>query len=112
MNGHTPGPWTVESKDGSSVSTTVPMAETRTHGYRVGAQFICDLNDGEYHEYQDGAEQLANARLIAAAPELLEALQELVRLGTSGTGYVSASWIEAHEAARAALSKATGGDHV
>lgn len=38
--------------------------------------------------------------------EMLEALKELVRLGTHGTGYVHADWIEAHEEAKAAIAKA------
>lgn len=45
--------------------------------------------------------QIANARLIAAAPELLEALQGLIMFPL-GTFQV--------EAARQAIHKATGGD--
>lgn len=47
----------------------------------------------------------ANARLIAAAPELLEALEKLARLG-NGEHYGNS---EGNMIARAAIAKATGG---
>jgi hypothetical protein len=62
---HTPGPWNVSfcdddevrSDDGRLLCVTVPL------GFDV--------------------EEKANARLIAAAPELLAALQEIYRMGMS-----------------------------
>lgn len=51
----------------------------------------------------DEAEQQANARLIAAAPDLLEALQAVVKVADRAT-------VE-FDAARAAIAKATGADH-
>ena len=61
--GHTPGPW--------SADVHVPRgsadAEWRIHG---GRELVAIVNDDEYTE--------ANARLIAAAPEMLEALQHFV----------------------------------
>lgn len=67
----TPGPWVSHN---SGVTTEAPVKPNRTHGYGCSNDFVCCLNDGEYHEYSDGEEQVANARLIAASPELLEAL--------------------------------------
>lgn len=63
-NLHTPGPWRVNKKVNTSVEqATAPQ----------GMVLICQCED------PDGArlnkEDAANARLIAAAPELLEALQ-------------------------------------
>jgi hypothetical protein len=50
------------------------------------------------------ARQEANARLIAAAPEMLEALRGLLDPATNEDG---AWYRQAREAARAALAKAT-----
>lgn len=61
---HTPGPWTVEH-DGPSLAFVTAKAETIT-GAKWG--IVCSVtSDFEHGE--------ANARLIAAAPELLEALE-------------------------------------
>lgn len=38
--------------------------------------------------------------------DALEALVELVRLGESGTGYVSAAWIEGHDDAKDVIARA------
>jgi len=79
-------------------------------GYGFGDNgFICDLDDGEYHEYDNRAEMEANARLIAAAPELLEALE---RLCDEQNGppliHYAPDWEEAMDKARAAIAKARG----
>lgn len=71
--GHTPGEW---KYNGYDVVTGAIVAEKRTWGYGCDNDFICDLNDGEYHEYSSKEEQDANGRLIAAAPNLLEACVE------------------------------------
>ena len=61
---------------------------------------------GDRRTYGPGEETTANALLIAAAPELLEALQELVAEAVEVWEYAEDY---AHiERARAALSKATG----
>ena len=108
---HTPGPW--EAIDDRQVVTLAEVETGRTYGYGCENDFVCDLNDSEYHQYRSDKEQAANARLIAAAPELLEALNDLlvwadwhsdrrrsVSMDEPNTG--------ALEKARAALAKATG----
>lgn len=72
---HTPGPWVVIEK-----TTSVGKC------FRVGPHEIVTENHGGICLYDDrtqlnphsAGEQEANARLIAAAPDLLKALEEAV----------------------------------
>ncbi|MBU8970816.1 hypothetical protein KSS88_18390 [Bacillus altitudinis] len=83
----TPGPWT--GKD-------VGVCRQDRAGLQLG--FIMTLDENRV------AECAANAHLIAAAPDLLEALQKMFRAGQKQ------NWNERYEsemnAARAAISKA------
>lgn len=88
---HTPGPW--EVLDGTRVGVTLPSL---TEGCGYDSHCIA-LTYG--HDQRIDAR--ANARLIAAAPELLEALRNYVD-GCSLS-------IDALAVARAAIAKATGG---
>lgn len=81
MSKHTQGPWAATSNDH-------PEQGVYGSGYR-----IAKMTGGEIQRDH------ANARLIAAAPELLEALKDLVNNGI-GT--------EAVKHARAAIAKAEG----
>lgn len=82
---HTPGPWFVlQNPMGSDCIT----AEDCT---------ICSMPDWD-DDYAN--EEAANARLIAAAPDLLEALQGLMHKDCGEPAFF---------AARAAIAKATGG---
>lgn len=93
MSKHTPGPWL---RDGRFVYAL------NEHG--INAMSL-SLPPGIGH-YDDKETQEANARLIAAAPELLEALQHLLEFADqTGRGCSSQE-----EAARAAIAKATGGE--
>ena len=69
MSKHTPGPWQTDQAEHDA-----PYQDIRIH---AGKGSICCvwIDDAPLHDYN--AEQRANARLIAAAPELLEALKEL-----------------------------------
>lgn len=58
------------------------------------------VTDAGFGTWRDGQEQLANARLIAAAPELLAALQGVLRVADRKTAEF--------DAARAAITKALG----
>lgn len=94
MTKFTKGPWVVyaemnvRNQDGEPVAACGPS--------RVG-------NDC------GNAENKANAALIAAAPELYEALQEMTALAEGPTGGVSVSQkIAILAKARAALAKAEG----
>jgi hypothetical protein len=82
---HTPGPWTAEEKNG------------RGMGWKAGPAWLGEKAWSE--------ECAANARLIAAAPDLLEALQEIVS-AADGEGWSQLD--AAFSKARAAIAKATG----
>jgi len=88
---HTPGPWSI---DGEGTNAMVRGADLTIVAVRHRLT-------GQTHE--------ANARLIAAAPELLEALEDLVYLAEAAMREVGEYDIEAELAdARAAIAKARG----
>ncbi len=61
---HTPGPWTIDRLIGRISGGTYPSI--------VGFRVPCSQYEHETAEVE------ANARLIAAAPEMLEALEEII----------------------------------
>ena len=61
MSGHTPGPWLVEGRT---------VYALNDDGYNRFSALVQDA-------HTPGDELEANARLIAAAPELLEALEDI-----------------------------------
>ena len=84
LNGVTPGPWSPTKDSGIPPGAIVTLSDCifdrdRTYGYGCGNNFICSLNDGEYHEYSDPVEQAANARFIAtfAPPTVSRMLAEI-----------------------------------
>ncbi len=93
MSKHTPGPWRIIEIRGRAV-----ILEPEQDGH------VCKISEwaDEYAE-----EQEANARLIAAAPELLEALENLVSLCEAGLNKEYNIEAELSEP-RAAIAKATG----
>ena len=111
---HTPGPWIITRFHHSPAS----IEARDTYGGALAKVYLTDPNT-----HRRTPEYLANARLIASAPELLASLERLVTLmnivgdepfsngvtdstGSMDQGIVIASkWL--HEA-RAAIAKATG----
>lgn len=63
---HTPGPWTFDGDNPANQGFDVALSD----GGAIATAYYCEDGEG-----RDEAE--ANARLIAAAPELLAALKEL-----------------------------------
>ena len=92
MSKHTPGPWEVayQDKNGQSVVKGEHIEVATCWHHCVGSI------EKEMH---------ANARLIAAAPELLEALKEIVD-AADGAGWEQLD--PSFKKARAAIAKATG----
>lgn len=94
MDKHTPGPWEVRTIDDSLGSIDT-----------VGGKFcIAQAQEITVADRNAGSpERRANARLIAAAPELIALLQELVDIEGPQPG--TAIWADK---ALAAIAKATG----
>lgn len=100
MNKHTPGPWVAHQRPSAPIE----------YGHHVTTHdglTVCNVTyqlpvsiDGQVVE----ATRIANARLIAAAPELLEALKELM----VAADRVSAEPVTWLGKARAAIAKAEG----
>jgi hypothetical protein len=98
---HTPGPWHIAfgGMDGDDFAVI---------GSKHSERAVCNLEPRDYTQ--------ANARLIAAAPELLQALDEIVaewdagNIGRITTIPGTPGWEESVGVkwARAAIAKATG----
>lgn len=98
---HTPGPWTVDDqRQRGDIYTTVVI---RPHAQG----FMLATLDAASFTYGDGGMDIeANARLIAAAPELLAALKAVVtHLGGGSFHHLTG---ENAERALAAIAKAEG----
>lgn len=93
---YTPGPWDLQE-----VRTSIGRA------FRIGSGDMLTAGPGcciVYDDYPGNLDnqRAANARLISAAPDLLEALKNLVAIYDDEFGIVAPEM----DAARAALSKA------
>ena len=99
MNSHTPGPWTVHwgMAQGGEGHFIMDSRDLQQFSHIATVTFHDDENDTK-----------ANARLIAAAPELLEACQMLVALEDSGAHDADTRWKRARRDMRAAIAKAEG----
>jgi hypothetical protein len=107
MSAHTPGPWHVGNTNSGNVAIFAEV-EHRQPGYSeaciCAVSPICDATHEDY----------ANARLLSSAPDLLEALQELLNQFDSeihneydGTGMLNDRLSEANHARRV-VAKAKG----
>jgi hypothetical protein len=104
VSGHTPGPWTV-----------VESSDKRQQGYiRCAHKFAPEAEEciavaRVTQRCFDRATTDANARLIAAAPDLLEALRRLAdSISYDRDPAVEPYFREPLKAARAAIAKAEG----
>ena len=99
---HTSGPWRIEFRhDG------FPFGVSSPDTWKHDLDFVCEL-----HRTDTLEELEANARLIASAPELLEALKELNHQMRDVLAYypVPALCVDAAKKADEAIAKATGGE--
>lgn len=92
---HTPGPWEIDDAAFDGLDIVSPQGR------------VAMLNDGEPGE---DTSIWANARLIAAAPDMLAALEALMRWETSALDAEQAAALmdEVCDMARAAIAKAKG----
>ena len=92
---HTPGPWRVAYLDCNRQSVVM--------GEHIEIATCWHHSVGSIEK-----EMHANARLIAAAPDLLEALRVLLSLHEVRAAVTTDAWNAAMEDARAAVTKAVG----
>lgn len=107
MSEHTPGPWGVF--DGVVGGTDARKVFVQpTDAEREFSDIVAEMPMMSHPKDV----QLANARLIAAAPDLYVAANGLLRIltekGELGTGFANGDWIKAIAALTAAVQKATG----
>ena len=91
---HTPGPWFAGVLAGPEMEETISIGPMEKEVHYEDC--LCEVWHGNY-------DAEANAKLIAAAPELLEALEELVESAKC------AGWHPSHiEQAKEVIAKAKG----
>jgi hypothetical protein len=115
---HTPGPWRIETLDGKGFhlpNGTIHQILATVNGYPSTVSTIEEYCEVPHFE----ADRLADARLIAAAPNLLKALQDLADAAQARENPMGdpcallaaqANLRDATRRARAAIAKATGSE--
>lgn len=103
MSAHSPGPWqlqewTVRDSDGAIEGGGLQVVDANGH----------TITAGTYEGSTDTEE--ADARLIAAAPDMLQALRRAV-LALAFAAESSAAMRDDYNAVSAAIAKATGAAH-
>ncbi len=93
MSKHTPGPWGQLGRKRNE-HKTIPLRAIYCEALGYHVAFVSDDRDGETR---------ANARLIAAAPDMLDMLKRLHKAG--------GIWPDLLPALQAVIAKATGEDN-
>lgn len=96
---HTPGPWRFDPENHRIISETAFEDYTDGDDERIPKSIVCLIGA------MGGTDTKADARLIAAAPDLLAALRCL--LDAAPLKYSGKRSVDAREQARAAIAKAT-----
>ena len=124
MSKHTPGPWVVERwqvKHGGCYGWSIRPVRHDTGavtGHQIACQYECPGIEN-FNLPNDGSTDEANLRLIAAAPDLLAALEKCLSAMSMQEGRqseefhippqtASSIWFGAKDEAIAALKKAEG----
>lgn len=90
---HTPGPWKAVFR---------PVADKWDIRAHDGQLFLF-----ESYGFESSSEEKANAKLIASTPDLLEALQSLLKIADQYNMETSEDWAPYMEQAETAINKAT-----
>ena len=112
MSKHTPGPWQVIDRridgDGDAVPRYILGGVMDIQICLMESQTVANaiLFSSSWSKFAKSEMQEANARLIASAPDLLEALQSLIH--NDGGSLAFSAGNPVCVAARAAIAKATG----
>ena len=107
---HTPGPWfhIPRARDGHCDLVSIREGRADAAFIQIGSP-VCER---PILDYPHDNVQTANARLVAAAPELLEACRLLMKgepmQQGERNGYIMGALSTAIDAARAAIAKAEG----
>lgn len=114
MSAHTPGPWVT---NGLNIFGPADSRSKHENGRMLIGGVVDDMNDWRSRPCGDAiesaefrAERLANATLIAAAPDMLEALERTLTLAERWADGVGSSHPD-HDViaeARAVIAKAKG----
>jgi len=119
---HTPGPWMWDVSPGGEIRLATPdrgrlfvmgFARMGMRGaqprFAMWGEGQRERRGGIMHDFADaGGENHPDARLIAAAPELLAALERCLSWLTSYPGGTTMTPTGPYEQARKAIAKATG----
>ena len=112
MNKHTPGPWAI-NKD--SLGDLLPgCVNIDAHSHKALATAVYQMEDDAGHADDLAGSDVcrANALLISAAPDLLEALRQMINLfEASIPDRFNPDFYEEWIFAQAAIAKATGESH-
>jgi hypothetical protein len=103
---HTPGPWPLETVR-TQVGICHKIGTFPSRGARK-VTYACVYDDGLGSQIHPNPELLANARLIAAAPDLLDALRAFCG-DHEATGFFCAGLNVAYQHAMAVIAKAEKG---
>lgn len=113
MTSHTPGPWFVDPDNWGDIQASGTEIGVAFYEANVGREWVIK---GPITIDEETCR--ANARLIAAAPDLLEALSELLAEAedifvcmADATGIDRHRHPESFKKATAAIAKATGGNN-
>jgi len=92
---HTPGPWEPDYWGDREIDI-----------YSADGSLVCQMRGGSTDEEDDSE---PDARLIAAAPELLSELKLILSMWEEAIDYEK-DWMDLADPARAAIAKAEGGE--